>query len=183
MVQSAFIKPATWAAVLLVALAGGCNSRPSAPPLVDGPAYRDSREGFRFQVPEGWKQRARGQVPAGAIEKERMLTEYKSMKGYPATLMVTVADVPETTELADYLAKNTLTREAWRLDTPAEDFTINGVPAARISYSMGAGETEMVREIVAFRRGQRVYFFKSFYARVDAKSKNALRTATETVVW
>jgi hypothetical protein len=172
------------AALLLAAILAGCNSRPSAPALEDGPVYNDRREGFRFFVPEGWKQRARGTVPSGKIAGERMLVEYKCLT--PATsagLMVSVADVPESTSLSDYIAKNNLTREDWRLAAPAEDFTINGVPAARITYLQGAGKDQSVREIVAFRRGERVYFFKGFYASADAKSRKAVKATIETVVW
>ena len=169
--------------LLLPLLLPGCGSRPSAPKLKDGPFYRDDREGFRFFVPEGWTQRARGSVPRGAIQGERMLAEYKSVKGAPAALQVTVTDLPESDSLADYLAKNTLTGEDWRLQNPAEEFTLNSVPAARITYVKGRDENQMVREVVAFRKGVRVYFFKSYYAKVDQRSRDALKTAVETVVW
>src|SRR5262245_3280852 len=135
------------AALLTIALLG-CNSRPSAPALKDGPTYRDARAGFRFFVPEGWKQRSRGQVPAGPLDKERMLVEYKSLAaGPPASLLVTVADLPQETLLSAYLAKNTLTGEEWRLSAPAEDFTINGAAAARIVHVSGSAKNEMVRDI------------------------------------
>jgi hypothetical protein len=172
-------------AVLLMAAAGlgGCGSRPSAPALKDGPIYRDEREGFRFFVPEGWSQRARGSVPPGPIEGERMLAEYKAVKGYPAALQVTVTDLPESEGLPEYLVKNTLTGEDWRLKGQAEPFTINNVPAARITFVKGKEESQIIREVVAFRRGVRVYFFKSFYARADERSRQALKTAVETIVW
>lgn len=170
-----------WCAAVLVM--AGCGSRPSAPALQDGPVYRDDREGFRFFVPEGWKQRARGTVPRGSIEGERMLAEYKSPRGLPATLQVTVTDLPESESLDDYLAKNTKTGEDWRLQGAVESFTINNVPAARIKYVKGRDDSQMIREVVAFRKGVRVYFFKSFYAKVDVRSRDALQTAVETIVW
>jgi hypothetical protein len=172
------------AMLALLLTASACGWKPSAPALTDEPVYRDRREGFRFFVPEGWKQRARGEVPSGKISGERMLVEYKCLHcSLPATLMVTVSDVPTTTTLSTYLVKNTLTGEKWRLSAPAEDFTLNGEPAARITYVMPAGKEEMVRDIVAFRRGERVYFFKGFYAASDAKSRRALQTAVDTIVW
>src|SRR5205823_9809363 len=89
---------ATRAVLLVCALLPGCNSRPSAPALEDGPVFKDEREGFRFSVPDGWKQRARGQVPPGDLEGERMLVEDKCVTcAKPASLEVTVAGVPAGT--------------------------------------------------------------------------------------
>ena len=177
------------AAVLLgvaLTLSAGCNSRPSAPALKDGPIFKDSREGFRFNVPDGWKQRARGQVPAGPVEGERMLAEYKCVTcAKPAALEVTVATVPAAASLSEYVTKHTLTGEHWRLSAPTEEFTINAQPAVRITYVLRAGKDkdDMVREIVAFRRGERVYFFKGFYATSDSKSRKEIRAAVDSVVW
>ena len=89
-------------------------------------------------MPEGWKQRSSGEVPPGKILSERVLTEYKCMTCANATaLLVSVADVPLSTPLSDYVTKNTLTGEKWTLESPPEDFTINNVPAARIKYVQG----------------------------------------------
>ena len=56
-------------------------------------------------------------------------------------------------------------------------------PAVRILYSLSAGKDETIREIVAFRRGERVYFFKAFYAASDGKSRKEVRAAVDSVVW
>ncbi len=47
-------------ALLLLTVVGGCETRLTAPRLEDGPVYKNQREGFRFFVPDGWKQRAAG---------------------------------------------------------------------------------------------------------------------------
>ena len=167
---------------LCALLLAGCNTKLSAPPLDDAPVYKNQREGFRFFVPAGWKQRAKGEVPPGKIETERMLVEYRCMT-CAGTLMVTVADVPLTTSLSDYISANTKTGEEWHMQSPPEEFTINAMPAVRVSYVEGEGRLQMVREIVAFRREERVYFFKSFYASEEAESRKALRAAVDTIVW
>jgi hypothetical protein len=170
--------------VLLLALLAGCSSKPSAPPLQDGPVYKNEREGFRFFTPEGWKQVARGEVPPGKVVGERMLVEYKCLTcATTGSLEVTVAEISPSDSLADYVAKNTLTGESWRQSGPVEDFKINGEPAVRLKYVLPAGTHEMVREIVAFRRGERVYFFKGFYASADTKSRKEIRTAVDSIVW
>src|SRR4051812_37404764 len=91
-------------------MVAGCARRPSAPPLEDSAVFRNQREGFRFSVPEGWKQRARGEVPSGKILSERMLAEYRC-SNCSGTLMISVAEVPLSTSLSDHITKNTLTGE------------------------------------------------------------------------
>src|SRR5262249_13651409 len=108
------------AAIVIGTALAGCNSRPSAPALEDGPVFRAQREAFRFSVPDGWKQRSRGTVPSGDLEGERMLVEYKCMTcTKPASLEVTVAGgVPAGASLSEYVTKHTLTGEKWRLSGP-----------------------------------------------------------------
>jgi hypothetical protein len=172
----------TCAWLLVLVTLGGCNSRPSAPPLLDDPIYR-SRAGFRFSRPEGWKMVARGEVPSGPVVGERLLVEYKAVTGKSASLEVTVASLPASTSLADYIKKNTMTSEAWRLLGTGEDFTINQVPAVRLCFALGKGKEEITREIVAFRREDRVYFFKGFYLTSDTSARKEIRAAVDSVVW
>ena len=170
--------------LVAMCLISGCERRPSAPALEDGTAYRDANAGFRFLVPNGWKQAARGSVPPGKIEGERMLVEYKCLTcASPGTLQVTVADVPTDSVLSKFLLENNRTGEKWRLVGSAEDFEINDVPAARITYSTTSGKDQSFREIVAIRRGERVYFFKGSYGGTDAQSRQAIRKAIDTIVW
>jgi hypothetical protein len=160
------------------------DRRPSAPPWDRGPVFREGREGFRFSVPDGWTQTVRGAVPAGKIASERVLTEYKCMTcARPSVLQVSVADVPLESPLTEYVLKNTLTGEKWQKSAGPEEFTINSEPAVRITYVQREGKAEGFKEIVAFRRGERVYFFKGFYAGTDPKARTALRAAVDTIVW
>src|SRR3954453_16802977 len=100
---------------LLLFLAAGCGSKPSAPPLQTDRVYRSAYAGLRFTAPEGWMQRARGEVPSGKVVGERPLAEYKCVAGTsPGTLVVTVADVPEATPLQDYVKKHNFTGQEWR---------------------------------------------------------------------
>jgi predicted Zn-dependent protease len=123
-------------------------------------------------------------VPAGKIESERLLVEYQCQtSAKPATLAVSVASIDPSASLTEYVTKSSLTGEAWRISGPVENFTINNVPAVRINYTLRADNEEFVREIVAFRRGERVYFFKGVCAGPDARSRREIRSALETVVW
>jgi hypothetical protein len=173
------------AAILLWALfSAGCSAQPGAPALDDEPVYRNDRAGFRFSRPEGWIQWSRGNVPDGKLDTERLLVEYKCGGcDEPATLEVTVASIAPSTSLTDYVMKNTLTGEDWRLSGRAEEFTINSEPAVRFLYTRRSDKKELAREIVAFRRGDRVYFFKGFYDRSDTRARREIRSTVETVVW
>src|SRR5262245_41969592 len=83
----------------------GCDSRPRAPVLRDDPVYQNDQEGFRFLAPDGWSQSMRGEVPPGKVDKERSLVEYRRKKGSAgASLRVSLADLPTSTDLAAYLA-------------------------------------------------------------------------------
>ena len=47
----------------------------------------------------------------------------------------------------------------------------------------GTGKDESFREVVAIRRGERVYFFKGSYSGADTQSRQAIRKAIDTIVW
>lgn len=172
------------AALLALVLLSGCEERPSALPLDNSPVYNDTREGFRFLPPEDWRQTARGIVPAGKIARRRMLCEYKSLTPTKtAVLQVSVADVPLSEPLADHVKSETYRAEEWRAVGDAESFEINGVPAARVSYRKPAGKDATIREIIAFRRGVRVYLFTGIYMASDKKTRKAIQAAVDSVVW
>src|SRR5260370_42068762 len=85
-----FLACALMAAIGLVA---GCGVAPQAPALENGPVFKNSREGFRFLVPDGWIQYARGEVPSSPVNTECMLVEYELHTGdRPAKLAVTRID-------------------------------------------------------------------------------------------
>src|SRR5436309_1759630 len=90
------------AAALLVVLsaAAGCATRPSAPALLDTPIYQNKQEGFRFEVPDGWKMSARAEYPPGPVAQERLLVAYRrTVEDMPATLKVSLVDLPELADL------------------------------------------------------------------------------------
>src|SRR5689334_14831576 len=100
------IRTATAPLILVcAALLAGCNSRPRAPALRDDPVYQNDREGFRFLAPEGWTQSARTEVPPGKVKTETPLVDYRRTKGEGrAALRVSLADLPESTDLESYLS-------------------------------------------------------------------------------
>lgn len=161
----------------------GCNSQPQAPVLRNEPVYQNDTEGFRFLAPEGWRQHAKVNAPPEKLDKERLLVQYvglSSEKG--ASLDVSMADLPETTDLAAYLAGPSGGVKNWRLKT-SESVTINGVPAERLIFLGRVGKEEAVKEVVVFRRGERVYFFSAYCASGDTRAQEQVRSAVGSTRW
>jgi hypothetical protein len=166
-------------AVLLV----GCGATPRAPALQSGPLYQSEREGFRFLAPEGWIQRARAELPAGPFEKEELLVAYGRLTDRPASFEVSLADLPEGADLRKFLTAVPSEGVQWRAKGAPGPVTVNGVAATRFTLAGGAGKAEQLKEVVAFRRGGRVYFFAGIFPAGDTATRDEVRRAVNTVVW
>jgi hypothetical protein len=173
------------AAIFLVATGlPGCSSRPRAPALENEPVYQNKREGFRFVVPEGWIQTAKADIPPGKTQKERLLVAYqRPVHGKPVFLEVSLADLPDSTDLAAYLAETPYGTSKWRRLDPPQQVDVSGVPAVRYSYTTRVGRDDLIKEVTAFRRGERVYFFAGVYPTGDSQSREQLRRAAASTIW
>jgi hypothetical protein len=177
-------RPALRAGLAALAfLLAGCGARPRAPALQSGPLYQNEREGFRFLAPEGWVQRARAELPAGPFEREELLVAYSRVSDRPASFEVSLADLPEGADLRKFLTAAPSEGVRWRAKGAPEPVTVNGVSAKRFALAGGAGKGEQVKEVVAFRRGGRVYFFAGVFAAGDPATRDEVRRAVNTVVW
>jgi hypothetical protein len=164
--------------------AGGCRPKPRAPALLDEPVYQNAREGFRFLVPEGWIIAARADVPPGPAETERMLVQYQHSAGEkPATFEVSLADLPEGTDLASHLAGPSFGAEHWDLSGPPEKVEVDGVAGTRYGFTARADRKALAREVTAFRRGGRVYFFTALASRDDTGAREQVRRAVGRIIW
>jgi hypothetical protein len=161
----------------------GCGSHPRAPALQSGPLYQNEREGFRFLAPEGWVQRARADLPAGPFGKEELLVAYARVTDRPASLEVSLADLPEAADLRKFLTAAPSGGVKWQAKAMSESIVVNGVPASRFTLSGGAGKDTTVKEVVAVRRGGRVYFFAGIFAAGDTATRDEVRRSVQTVVW
>jgi hypothetical protein len=175
-----------WQSTMVVAAIWvlGCSRDPQAPVLRNEPVYQNDTEGFRFLTPEGWRQHARVNVPPGKLEKERLLVQYvrlSSERG--ASLDVSMADLPATADLTEYLAGPSGGVKSWRLAGPIEPVEINGVRAERIAFTSRVKNEETTKEVMVFRRGERVYFFAAYFASTDSKARDQVRRAVESTIW
>jgi len=163
----------------------GCSRTPRAPALQDGPVYDSPGEHFRFLVPEGWTQYASAEAPSGRVEQECMLVEYKLLTAErPAGLRVTRADLAEATDPRQYLIDHAPPAEGWRAKGSARPCVIRGVDAVRITLvGHPSGREEYTREVTAFRRGERVYFFTGNFASSDNEARRQIRRAVDSINW
>lgn len=168
-----------------IILALGCSGQPQAPVLRNEPVYQNDTEGFRFLTPEGWRQQAKVNLPPGKLDKERLLVQYVRLlpaeKG--ASLDVSMADLPATTDLAQYLAQPSGGVKNWRWKPPVEALSINGVRAERFTLTGRMGNEDAIKEVAAFRRGERVYFFTAYFAAGDTKAQQQVRRTVESTLW
>jgi predicted Zn-dependent protease len=167
-----------------LALSAGCSSRPHAPGLRDEPIYQNALEGFRFVVPDGWTQYAKAEVAPGKAETERLLVEYRLINSEkPAALRVTRIDLEPAVQLETYLSGPSFGKENWRQKGPAESFQINAVTGLRFVIASAAAKGGDVREVVAFRRGDKVLLFTGFFASTDTKAREQVRRAIDSIIW
>jgi hypothetical protein len=168
-----------------IRLVTGCGVAPQAPALENGPVFKNSREGFRFLVPDGWIQYARGEVPSSPVNTECMLVEYELHTGdRPAKLAVTRIDLAdEHADLGEYVLKHPAD-QGWRYQTAPRPVPINGVDARQIKLDGYLGGKERwTREVYAFRRGARVYLFSATYLATDGRAQREILRALESVIW
>lgn len=170
-------------AVLLAVLLAGCTPKPKAPALVDEPVFQ-SDEGFRFLVPEGWIMAARGNMPSGSLDKERLVVQFRRAVGdSQATLEVSAADLPEDADLKEYLSGPSFSTKHWDPAGKAEKMEAGGRPGSRYRFTAVIGGAKLAKEVTAFRRGRRVYFFTLLFAPADATAPEQIRRAIGHVVW
>lgn len=169
---------------LVAAAAAGCSGGPRAPALTADAVYENDRAGLRFAVPDGWLMTMRTEPPDGHWPKPMRLVRY--MPSNPearADLELLAADVPDGTDVLAYLAENPFGSQKWA-NTPARELTINGATATRFESAAAGGKKQGYRrEVTAFRRGGRVYFFKVVYDESDATTRDQVRRSVESVVW
>lgn len=181
--MAALSKMAAAALLATMLFCCGCRPKPKAPALIDEPVYQ-SDEGFRFLVPEGWIMTAKGNVPPGPTEKETILVQYRLLRGDSgATLEISAVDLPEDADLADYLSGPSYSVRRWNLLGKAESIEAGGVSGKRFRFNGEVDSSELVKEVTAFRRGGRVYFFTVLYSPKDTAAPEQARRSISRLVW
>lgn len=174
-------------AVALLAAVGllgcGCQPKPKAPALIDEPVYQ-SEEGFRFLVPEGWIMAARATVPPGPALKERLLVQYRRSSGDSnAILEVSLIDLPDDTDVADYLTNPSFSAHQWKQRGKAEPIEAGGERGTCYRFLAPIDGKELAKEVTAFRRGGRVYLFTALFSPKDSSAPQQVRRSIGSLEW
>ncbi len=165
-------------------LATGCDSAPRAPALRDSAVYQNNREGFRFLVPDGWLQSASSVLPDDLGDGEILLVQYKMRTpSKSATVEILCFDETEPQDLEKYHALPSHGVRKWIAEESAKDLEINGTSAERYSFSAMLGDDQMMKDVVAFRRGKRVYSIIGMFFASDEKARQQLQRAAGSVIW
>lgn len=170
--------------LLITALLAGCAPKPRAPALETGPVYENAKEGVQFVVPEGWVQFARSDTPPGKLTHPVMLVNYQIPNpGRQTELELNVVDLPADADVAAYFTEHAFGSSRWDPKGPPQSLQVGGAQAARYRYARRDGKTEFVREVVAVRRGERVFLFIYAAPAGDDTSPDQWRQLLASVRW
>lgn len=162
----------------------GCSDKPKAPPLLNETVYNYEKIGLRFLSPEGWTIASRSTIPPGPLSKPLLLATYRGTgEEHPAALEVFAVDLAEDADFGLYLLDHSIGVGQWTLKNPATAATINSAPATHYLLSQKEGTVEHLRDVTAFRRGGRVYFFMISYGADDPGSSDPARKSIDSITW
>jgi len=169
---------------LAALMAAACSQRPQAPPLTAEAVFQNDDIGLRFLTPDGWPMQSRAMLPAALLSKPIVVVAFQKGAGEkPAEFKLLAADVSPQTDLDRFLSEYQVGTEQWIPVPPTQMVTINGAEATRHLQRRMQGKEELRREVTAFRRGGRVYFFLVVFAASDGASRDAVRSAVASVTW
>lgn len=170
--------------ILLLTLPLGCDSRPSAPALRASPVYKNDSEGFRFLVPDGWIQTASTILPEGELAGESFLVRYRMRTPEQgATLQIECLQDSDSLDLKEHHAGPSYRVKRWQTAESSEEIEINGAKAQRIVYAAPIEGRSMTKEVVSFRRNNRVYSFVGLFWSNDDKAREQIRRALRSTIW
>lgn len=165
----------------LLLILAGCSAEPQAPALRDGPVYLNDSAGFRFLVPQGWKQVANSQLPE-SLEAEFLLVRYRlstSPRGAVfETLCLPTADDAAIT--AHHAGPSHGARE-WR---PLPNGPGKPAPPANTRrFTATIGGEQLVKEVTSVARANRVISFLGIYSDSDSAAREEIRRAVASLQW
>jgi hypothetical protein len=174
----------TLAAAFAVAITG-CTSGPRAPALHGESVFQDDSEGFRFEPPSGWGMTVRTRLPTDQpVMQERKLVEFKlANPTKPASFTVSCLDAPANLDLLNQFAVNRPGPDSWRVSKPVAPVSVGGLEAQNFALTMGTGTKALAKEVTAFHRNGRHYFFVLLSHPDDVSAKEAGRRTMTTLTW
>ena len=172
------------AVIVLSVCLGGCSERPEAPELRDAPVYENAREGFRFMVPDGWTQTASSILPPGNLDGDAFLARYR-VKSPEAgsTLQIECFQENEPANLQEYHTGPSYRVNRWEPASEPETLTLGGREAQRMVFEATMDGRQVSKEVVCFRKGNRVYSFVGLFSSTDENARQQIQRAVASVTW
>lgn len=167
---------------LIVLFLSGCEAKPRAPALTDDPVYQNDQYGLRLLAPERWKQIANAVVPPGQHDKPMQIVGYQSPQ-MDAAFEIFVAEVPGSIDLQSLAIQPSHGVAEWKSAGAAEPMTVGNVPAMRYRFRGLLGTVSQTKDVVAVRRGDRVFLFILLAAARDTVAVDAARLSIGSVTW
>ena len=96
---------------------------------------------------------------------------------------VSLADLPDWIDLAKYLAEPSQSVQKWQLVGAPEKLILSGAAAIRYTLASRSEKDKLTKEVTAFRRGDRTYFFTGVFRPGDERARDAVRQAVASVMW
>jgi hypothetical protein len=145
--------------------------------------YENPQLGFSFVPPAGWSERARFESLPLGTGQERPLVQYKRLQaGNPAWLRLSLADLPKSIPLENYLIGRS-PRSDWRREPEIESIEAAGQLALKVTFTGRWGRRDLVCETVAVAHDTHVYFFTGFFPATDSTGREAFHQAVRAAVW
>jgi hypothetical protein len=154
----------------------------------DEKGFLDEQVGLRFTPPGDWAMQARS-TEAPTHLAERRLVKYKRVSSSlpVAWLRVWVKDVADEMMPAETLRNHKPPEPDWKPHGEVEkDLRIGGAPAARRMFGGpfdvdGRGNKDFLGEIVAVKRGGRIFEFSAAYLVGDEQAQREIRLTMASV--
>jgi hypothetical protein len=171
--------------LLALAVSAGCRKAPHAPALVTEAVYENTGAGVKFLVPDGWVLYAKAEPPPGKkLDHPLRLVAYnQSGGGIRADLELYAIDLPDGQDVVRYLAAHPIGPDKWKPKGTPQPETISGAAATHYVFTAPRRKGEMVREMDAFQRPDRVYIFLLTYPSADNQFREQARRAIESTTW
>ncbi|MFO0820879.1 MAG: hypothetical protein U1A77_23230 [Pirellulales bacterium] len=168
-------------ALLLVAV--GCNPTPQAPALRDSPVYQNKSAGFRFLVPQGWRQMATASLP-DKLEQEFLVARY-GLTTSPQGAMFEVMCFEPMGEFDAQKHHSGPSHGAKEWSPVKEEAKAGGPPVRedRQMFSASLAGKPTVKEVINVTKGNRVFSFIGLYGPSDSAAKEEIRRAVESLQW
>ena len=135
-------------------------------------------------VPDGWTQTASSILPTGDLDGEVFLARYR-VKSPEAgsTLQIECFQENEPADLREYHSGPSYRVNRWEPSGEPETVTLGGREAQRLMFEATMDGRKLSKEVVCFRKGNRVYSFVGLFSFTDEKARQQIQRAVASVSW